>query len=79
MKGEFIIPYCAEITSTANSFIDEVYYKMGIGNLKFYFVDDSGNKVYDNYFKYYSGRYINKGGDELYGIHDGKLYVFDTT
>lgn len=77
LKGEFIIPYCAEITSTANSFIDEVYYKMFVGNLKFYFVDDSGNKVYDNYFKYYSGRNINYGERELYGIHDGKLYVFD--
>ncbi len=77
LKGEFIIPYCVEITSTENSFIDEVYYKMGIGNLKFYFVDDLGNKVYDNYFEDYSGRYINKGEDELYGIHNGKLYVFD--
>ena len=77
LKGEFIIPYCAGIFSVRGAFNDEVYYGMWIGDGKFYFVDDSGNKVYDNCFESYFGRHINRGDNEWYGIYDGKLYVFD--
>ncbi len=77
LKGEFIIPYCAGIFSVRGAFNDEVYYGMWIGDGKFYFVDDSGNKVYDNCFENYFGRHINRGDNEWYGIYDGKLYVFD--
>lgn len=77
LKGEFIIPYCAGIFRVTGAFSDEVYYGMWIGDGKFYFVDESGNKVYDNYFENYFGRHINKGDNEWYGIHEGKLYVFD--
>ncbi len=71
-KGEFIIPYCKGVAC-----LDTNNYMAFHENDIFYFLDNSGDKIYDNYFKYYSGRNINYGERELYGIHDGKLYVFD--
>ena len=71
-KGEFIIPYCKGVAC-----LDTNNYMAFHENDIFYFLDNSGDKIYDNYFKYYSGRNINYGERELYGIYDGKLYVFD--